>query len=105
MDSYAGNSTAMNIIYTYREGYNIMDFNKLQKIISDSLEKVNIDDIKPDSKFIDDLGADSYDFFQIVTNVEEDLGIEIPQEDLEAITAEREYTVSQLLDFVNKLQS
>ena len=43
------------------------------------------DDIKPETTFIDDLGADSLDVFQIIMGIEEEFDIEIPNEEAEKI--------------------
>lgn len=61
-----------------------MEFEKLQQIISEVLN-VDVDEITPDTAFVDDLGADSLDIFQIIIGVEEEFDIEIPQEKVEKI--------------------
>ena len=61
-----------------------MEFEKLQQIIAEVLN-VDIDEITNDTTFVDDLGADSLDVFQIVMGIEEEFGIEIPQEEVEKI--------------------
>ena len=72
-----------------------MEFDKLRDIIVDVLS-VNPDEITPDTKFIDDLGADSLDVYQIIMGVEEELDIEINEEDAEKIQ-----TVQDALDMIN----
>lgn len=61
-----------------------MEFEKLKSIIADVL---NLDEqeIKMDSTFVDDLGADSLDIFQIIMGIEETFDIEIDNEDAEKI--------------------
>ena len=61
-----------------------MEFEKLQNIIADVL---NIDKSKitPETTFVDDLGADSLDVFQIIMGIEEEFDIEIPNEAAEQI--------------------
>lgn len=61
-----------------------MEFEKIKKII---VEVLNVDgeDITEDTTFIDDLGADSLDVFQIIMGVEEEFDIEIPNEEAEKI--------------------
>ncbi len=61
-----------------------MEFEKLKSII---VEVLNVDEseVKMDSTFIDDLGADSLDVFQIIMGLEEEFDIEIPNEDAEKI--------------------
>jgi len=61
-----------------------MEFEKLQQIIADVLS-VDLDEIKPETTFKDDLGADSLDVFQIIMGLEEEFGIEIPTEEAEKI--------------------
>ena len=56
-----------------------MEFEKLQKIISEVLN-IDADEITMESTFVDDLGADSLDVFQILMGIEEEFDIEIPNE-------------------------
>ena len=53
-----------------------MEFEKLQKIIAEVLN-LSEEEIRPDSTFVDDLGADSLDVFQIIMGIEEEFDIEI----------------------------
>ena len=61
-----------------------MEFEKIQQIIA---EVLNIDpqEITMDTTFVDDLGADSLDVFQIILGIEEEFDIEIPNEAAESI--------------------
>ncbi len=61
-----------------------MEFEKLQGIIAEVLN-IEEEDITMASTFVDDLGADSLDVFQIVMGIEEEFDIEIPQEEVEKI--------------------
>ena len=61
-----------------------MEFEKIKKIIVEVLN-VEEDDITMETTFIDDLGADSLDVFQIVMGLEEEFEIEIPNEEAEKI--------------------
>ncbi|MBH1942385.1 acyl carrier protein [Mobilitalea sibirica] len=61
-----------------------MEFEKLQKIISEVLN-VEQDEITMDTTFVDDLGADSLDLFQIIMGIEEEFDIEIANEEAENI--------------------
>ena len=54
-----------------------MELEKLKKIIVEVLN-VDEDEISEDTTFIDDLGADSLDIFQIIMGIEEEFDIEIP---------------------------
>ena len=61
-----------------------MEFEKLRDII---VEVLNVDasEVKMESTFFDDLGADSLDVFQIIMGLEEEFDIEIPNEEAEKI--------------------
>lgn len=61
-----------------------MEFEKVKKIIAEVLN-VSEDDITMETTFIDDLGADSLDVFQIIMGLEEEFDIEIPNEEAEKI--------------------
>ncbi|MGN0515227.1 MAG: acyl carrier protein [Lachnospiraceae bacterium] len=61
-----------------------MEFEKLQKIISEVLN-VDVDEIKMETTFVDDLGADSLDVFQILMGIEEEFDIEIANDAAENI--------------------
>lgn len=63
-----------------------MEFEKLQKIIAEVLN-VDEDEITLDTTFVDDLGADSLDVFQIIMGIEEEFDIEIPNEEVEKIVS------------------
>jgi acyl carrier protein len=68
---------------------------RVKKIVAEQLG-VNEADIKIDSSFVDDLGADSLDTVELVMALEEEFECEIPDEDAEKIT-----TVQQAIDYVN----
>lgn len=61
-----------------------MEFSKLQQIIADVLS-VDVDEITRETRFKEDLGADSLDVFQIIMGVEEEFDIQIPTEEAEKI--------------------
>ena len=61
---------------------------KVKKIIIDQLG-VDEAEVTPEAKFIDDLGADSLDTVELVMALEEEFGIEIPDEDAEKIATVR----------------
>ena len=63
-----------------------MEFEKLQKIIAEVLN-VDADEITMETTFVDDLGADSLDVFQIIMGIEEEFDIEIDSEDAEKIVS------------------
>ena len=63
-----------------------MEFEKLQQISSEVLN-VDAEEITMDTTFVDDLGADSLDIFQIIMGIEEEFDIEISNEDAEKIVS------------------
>ena len=73
-------------------------YDKVKEIIIDKLG-VEESKITLESKFIDDLGADSLDTVELIMQFEEEFGIEIPDEE-----AENLLSVGQAVDFIsNKL--
>ena len=68
---------------------------RVKKIVAEQLG-VNEADIKNESNFVDDLGADSLDTVELVMALEEEFECVIPDEDAEKIT-----TVQQAIDYVN----
>ena len=69
---------------------------RVKKIVAEQLG-VNEADIKAESSFVDDLGADSLDTVELVMALEEEFECEIPDEEAEKIT-----TVQQAVDYINK---
>lgn len=63
-----------------------MELEKLQKIIAEVMN-VDADEITMDTTFVDDLGADSLDVYQIIMGIEEEFDIEIPNEEAEKIVS------------------
>ena len=63
-----------------------MEFEKLKKVIAEVLN-VDPDEITLETTFLDDLGADSLDIFQIIMGIEEEFDIEISNEDAEKIVS------------------
>ena len=61
-----------------------MEFEKLKAIIAEVLN-VDTEEISLDTTFVDDLGADSLDVFQIITGIEDEFDIEISNDDAEQI--------------------
>jgi acyl carrier protein len=66
-----------------------MEFEKLKKVIAEVLN-VDPDEITMESTFLDDLGADSLDVFQIIMGIEEVFDIEIPADKAEKISTVEE---------------
>ncbi len=76
-----------------------MEFEKLQKIISEVLS-IEPETISMDSTFIDDLGADSLDVFQIIMAIEEEFDIEIDNDVAESIVTVSD-AVEQIKNAIN----
>ena len=70
------------------------DEQKAKEKIASELE-VSIDQLTPEAKFIEDLGADSLDTVELVMALEEEFGLEIPDED-----ADKLKTVGDALDYL-----
>ena len=71
---------------------------RVNKIVAEQLG-VSEGDVKNESSFVDDLGADSLDTVELVMALEEEFDCEIPDEEAEKIT-----TVQQAVDYVNAHQ-
>ena len=69
---------------------------RVKKIIVDQLG-VEEETVTPEASFVDDLGADSLDTVELVMALEEEFGIEIPDEDAEKITR-----VKEASDYIEK---
>lgn len=71
-------------------------FEKVKKIVVEQLE-VDENDVKPESSFANDLGADSLDVVELVMALEEEFDIEIPDEAAEQID-----TVGKAVDHISE---
>ena len=71
-----------------------MEFEKLRSIIAEVLN-IDADEVTMDKTFVDDLGADSLDVFQIIMGIEEEFDIEIPNDAAENIS-----TVADAVDAI-----
>ena len=69
---------------------------RVKKIIAEQLG-VGEDEVTSEASFVEDLGADSLDTVELVMALEEEFGIEIPDEDAEKIL-----TVGKALDYIKE---
>ncbi|HIS55186.1 MAG: acyl carrier protein [Lachnospiraceae bacterium] len=76
-----------------------MEFEKLQEIIAEVLN-IEENEVTMESTFVDDLGADSLDIFQIIMGIEEAFDVEIPNE-----AAEKIVTVGDAVEEIKKATS
>ena len=67
---------------------------KIKEMVAEQLN-ADVETIKAETSFKDDLGADSLDLFELVTNLEDEYEIESPSEELEKLT-----TVGAVADFL-----
>jgi acyl carrier protein len=72
---------------------------QVKNIVAEQLG-VKSEEVKNESSFVDDLGADSLDTVELVMALEEEFETEIPDEDAEKIT-----TVQQAIDYITKHSS
>ncbi len=72
-------------------------FDKLADIIVNYVE-VNREDIKPESRFMEDLGFTSFDFMSMLGEIEDELDVEIVQEEAADIR-----TVQEAVDYLEKI--
>ena len=71
---------------------------RIKKIVVDQLG-VKPDQVTPEAKFIEDLGADSLDTVELVMALEEEFGNEIPDEEAEKLT-----TVGDVIQYIEAAQ-
>ena len=71
-----------------------MIFEKIREIVVEQLG-VNEEDVKLETRFIEDLEADSLDLFELIMSLEEEFGVEIPTEELETLA-----TVGDVVDYL-----
>jgi len=75
-----------------------MVFDKIKSIVAEHLGKEEAD-IKMETNFVDDLGADSLDLFQIISELEEAFDMEFAQEESEKIA-----TVGDAVNYIESLK-
>lgn len=66
----------------------------IEKIISETLG-IDMDMVKPEANFVNDLGADSLNIVELVMAIEEEFDMEIPDEDSETL-----HTVAELKQYI-----
>ena len=74
-------------------------FDRVKKIVVEQLS-VELEAVKPEASFANDLGADSLDTVELVMALEEQFKVEIPDEDAEGIA-----TVQDAVDYIDKQQA
>lgn len=74
-------------------------FDRVRKIIVEQLG-VDLEEVKTEASFVEDLGADSLDVVELVMSFEEEFDLKIPDEDAEKIA-----TVGNAVDYINSQQA
>jgi acyl carrier protein len=74
-------------------------FDEVKEVIVEQLN-VASEEVKPEAKFVEDLGADSLDVVEMIMALEEKFEIEIPDSDAEKIQ-----TVQDVVDYIEKAKS
>ncbi len=69
---------------------------QVRQIIAEQL-MVDLEEVTDDASFVEDLGADSLDTVEMIMEIEDEFGIEIPDED-----AEKMQTVGQAIEYIKK---
>ena len=72
---------------------------RVREIIVEQLG-VNAEQVVPEAKFVEDLGADSLDTVELVMALEEEFGAEIPDEEAEKLT-----TVGEAIQYIENMQN
>ncbi len=70
--------------------------NKVREMIAKQLD-LDIKEVTAESSFLEDLGADSLDVVELIMQMEEEFGLQIPDEDAEKIK-----TVQDAIDYIKK---
>jgi acyl carrier protein len=84
------------MIFQNKETIMAVDTDKVRQIVADQLG-VDVDEVTPEASFVDDLGADSLDTVELVMALEEEFGIEIPDEEAEKIS-----TVADAIKYIEE---
>jgi acyl carrier protein len=84
------------MVFQNKETIMAVDTDKVRQIVADQLG-VDVDEVTPEASFVDDLGADSLDTVELVMALEEEFGIEIPDEEAEKIS-----TVADAIKYIEE---
>lgn len=76
-----------------------MIFEKLVEILAEQLD-ADKESMNADTKIADDLGADSLDLVDLLMSIEDEFGIEIPDEDVEGLQ-----TIGEVADYISAHQN
>jgi len=71
---------------------------KIVKLIAEKLNK-KVDEIKMESRLVEDLGADSLDVVELVMSFEDEFGIALPDEDVANLK-----TIKDIVDYITNLK-
>ena len=83
-------------IYTEKGGFRMDNFEKVKEITAEQLG-IDEDRVTMDASFINDLEADSLDIVELMMALEDEFGIEIPDEEAEKIS-----TVGDAVNYINE---
>jgi len=91
---------ALDIIFVLKflEEIFMAVFDDVKAVVVEQLN-VSADEVKPESKFVEDLGADSLDVVELVMALEEKFDVEIPDDQAEKIQ-----TVQNAVDFIESIK-
>ena len=70
---------------------------KIQEMLADALN-LSVDKVTPDARIVDDLGADSLDVVELLSRLEDEYGVTIPDEEVETLV-----TVQDVANVIEKL--
>jgi acyl carrier protein len=71
---------------------------KIVKLIAEKLNK-KVDEVKMESRLVEDLGADSLDVVELVMSFEDEFGITLPDEDVAKLK-----TIKDIVDYISNLK-
>lgn len=88
----AGCSLGLFRTIRLEEAFSVADTDVLDKVKKIIVDQLGVDEanVTPEASFIEDLGADSLDIVELIMALEEEFGVEIPDEDAEKIVTVRD---------------